>query len=330
MPYATAPYSVVQLGRESTPGTAVAATTIWRGPFGGPEDTRIRKIKDESVGTLVPAELAYDTQLGATLAMPSTELTFEQVTHLLEAGILTATPTGSGPYTRAYSFPLDTARTIRAYTIEAGNVLAPADQMEMPYSFVSEMELSGKVEEAWMMSATWKGQRWVNAAITGALSVPAVEPALFGRTRFYVNDSGGSIGTTQVNAILIEATIKINTGIQFVPMGNGNLYPTAHKYVKPEGTFTLSYELEETGGVNFVAVERSRWQSGLGRLIRLDVPGSSANRNFRMDFFAIYDKFSAYENSDGNVSVKAEGHFGYSSTDSLFATITVINNVASM
>ena len=330
MAYATAPYNVVQMGRESAAGTAVAATTIWRGPFGAPEDTRIRKIKEEDVGTLVAAELAYDTRLGATLAMPSTELTFEQVTHLLEAGIMTATPSGAGPYTRAYSLPLSTARTIKTYTLEAGNVLAPADNMEIPYGFVSEMELSGKVDEAWMMSATWLGQRWVASTLTSALSVPAVEPALFGKTRFYVDDSGGTLGTTQISAMLLEATVKIETGIQFVPMGNGGLYPVAHKYVKPAGTFTLAYELEETTGVSFVAAERAKWQAGSGRLIRLDVPGSSASRNFRMDFFAIYDKFGAYENSDGNVSVKVEGHFGYSATDTLFMTATVINGTASM
>ena len=330
MAYATAPYNVVQMGRESTAGTAVAATTIWRGPFGAPEDTRIRKIKEEDVGTLVAAELAYDTRLGATLAMPSTELTFEQVTHLLEAGIMTATPSGAGPYTRAYSLPLSTARTIKTYTLEAGNVLAPADNMEIPYGFVSEMELSGKVDEAWMMSATWLGQQWSASTLTSALSVPAVEPALFGKTRFYVDDSGGTLGTTQISAMLLEATVKIETGIQFVPMGNGGLYPVAHKYVKPAGTFTLAYELEETTGVSFVAAERAKWQAGSGRLIRLDVPGSSASRNFRMDFYAIYDKFGAYENSDGNVSVKVEGHFGYSATDTLFMTATVINGTASM
>lgn len=330
MPYATAPYNVVQLGRETTPGTAVAATTIWRGPFGAPEDTRIRKIKEEDVGTLVAAELSYDTRLGATLAMPSTELTFEQVAHLLEAGIATVTPSGTGTYTRVYALPLSTARTIRTYTLEAGNVLVPADQMEIPYAFVSEMEFSGKVDEAWMMSATWLGQRWVTAPMTGALSVPAVEPALFGRTRFYVDNSGGAIGTTLVSGMLLEATIKIETGIQFVPIGDGNLYPIAHKYVRPRGTFTLAYELEQTGAASFVATERSRFQSNAGRLIRLDVPGSSAARNFRIDFYAIYDKFGAYENSDGNISVKVEGHFGYSSTDSLFATFTVINNIASM
>ena len=330
MAYGTAPYNSVQMGRESTAGTAVAATTIWRGPFGAPEDTRIRKIKEEDIGLLVSEELNYDTRLGATLAMPAAELTFEQVTHLLEASIKTATPSGAGPYTRAYDMAVTSARTIRTYTLEAGNALVAADQMEIPYSFVSEWELSGKVDEAWMMAATWIGQRWVTAAMTGSLSVPAVEPALFGNTRFYVDDSGGTIGTTQVTGKLLECTLKLATGIQFVPVGDGNLYPTVHKYVRPELTFTMAYELEQVSSASFVAAERAKWQNRAGRLIRLDVPGSSAARNFRFDMFAIYDKFGAYENSDGNISVKVEGHAGYSGTDALFFTATVINSIASM
>jgi hypothetical protein len=328
--YGTAPYNVVQMGREATAGTSAPATTIWRGPFGGPEDTRVRKIKEEDIGLLVSEELNYDTRLGATLTMPASELTFEQVAHLLEAGIKTATPSGAGPYTRVYDLPVSNARTIKTYTLEAGNTLVAADQMEIPYAVVSEFELSGKVDEAWMMAATWTGQRWVNAAITAALSVPAVEPALFGATRFYVDDNGGTIGTTQVSGRLLECTIKVATGIQFVPIGNGNLYPTAHKYVRPELTFTMSYELEQDGAASFVATERARWQSRAGRLIRLDVPGSSAARNFQVDMYAIYDKLGAYENSDGNVSVKVEGHCGYSAANALFWTATVINSVASM
>lgn len=48
-------------------------------------------------------------------------------------------------------------------------MLVSTDQMEIPYSFVSEFEISGKVDEAWMMAVTWIGQRLVTAALTGAL-----------------------------------------------------------------------------------------------------------------------------------------------------------------
>ena len=43
------------------------------------------------MGLLVQAERAYDSRYLARLAMPSTELTYEQFPHILEAGILTAT-----------------------------------------------------------------------------------------------------------------------------------------------------------------------------------------------------------------------------------------------
>ncbi len=328
--YGTKPYNSVQLGKEVTPGTSVAATTIWRGPFGSPEDTRIRKIKEEDVGYLVPAESSYDTRLGATLAMPASELTFEQLPHILEAGILTATPGVTPNFSRAYPFPTTTSRTIKCYTLEAGNTLVAADQMEIPYSFVSEFELAGKVDEAWMMSATWIGQRWVVAAMTAALSIPAVEVALFGNTKLYINDSGGTIGTTQISGKLLDFTLKCKTGIQFVPAGDGNLYPIAHKFVKPEVTFTAAYELEQDGGTSFVASERAKWVAKAGRLLRLAIVGSGATKNVNLDLFAIYDKFGSYENSDGNVSVKVEGHAGYSATDALFFTPTVINGLATL
>lgn len=328
--YGTKPYNSVQLGKESTPGTSVPATTIWRGPYGSPEDARIRKIKEEDVGYLVPAELSYDTRLGAKLAMPSCELTFEQLPHILEAGIMTATP-GAGPgYARAYSFPTIASRTIKTYTLEAGNALVAADQMEVPYSWVDEFELAGKVDEAWMMAATWQGQRWVTAAMTGSLSIPSVEVALFGNTRLYVDNSGGTIGTTQVSGKLLAATIKAKTGIAWVPAGGGNLYPIAIKYGKPEITWTLKYELEQDGGASFVATERSKWDTKAGRLFRLHTPGSGATKDLKLDFFGIYDKFGSYENDDQNVSVTVEGHCGYSATDALFFTATVVSALATL
>lgn len=100
--------------------------------------------------------------------------------------------------------------------------------------------------------------------------------------------------------------------------------------MKPEITFTMAYELEQDTGVSFVAVERAKWNTHAGRLIRLSVPGSGATKNLTVDMFAIYDKFGSYENSDGNVSVKVEGHCGYFlATDALFLA-TVLNGIAAL
>lgn len=327
--YGTWPYNIVQLGRESTAGTAVAATTVWRGPFGSLEDQRVEKIAEEEIGVLVPAERVYDSAIRAGIALPATELTYEQVLHVLEAGIKTVSPTGTNPYTYTYAFPTDTTtRTIKTYTIEGGNTIVTVDQMEMNYSFVEEFEFSGKADESWMMSSTWKGQKLTVATITGAISAPTVEPVLFGHTKFYVNDSGGTIGTTQVTGKLLNAQVRCKTGIMFVPSGDGNLYPSAHKFVRPEITFALAYELEQDTGASFVATERGKFTSKAARLIRLKAVSSA--KEFHLDFAAKYDKFGAYENSDGNTSVKVEGHAIYSSTDSLYFQAKVINALSAV
>jgi hypothetical protein len=122
---------------------------VWRGPFSDIEDARQRETAEEQIGLIVSEERLYDTDLAAMLSMPETELTYEQVIHILEAGIMTATPTGTGPYTYTYSLPVDeTLNVIETYTIETGNVIADGDVREMEYSFVDSFTLSGAQGEA--------------------------------------------------------------------------------------------------------------------------------------------------------------------------------------
>ena len=324
-------YNKVQLGRESTPGTAVAATTIWRGAFAMLEDDRERVTVEEQVGLLAPAERSYDTKLGAKLAMPGTPLTFEQVLHILEAGVGTVTPTGTGPYVYTYAFPTGTSvNTIKTYTIEAGNVQVPSDVHEMEYAFVTEFEFSASAGEAWEMSATWMGRQMTQTSFTGSLSLPSVEEALLPKTKLYIDASGGTIGSTQKVGVLMGASIKVSTGIQAVPVGDGNLYFVAHKFTRPEITFTLTLELEEDSGSSVVATERTAYRNNDVRLFRLDTPGSSSNRNFRLDWAGKYDQVGGYEDTDGNTTVQLEGHAVYSSADALFWQAVVTNNLASV
>src|SRR3989304_8126461 len=85
----------LQLGRESTAGTAVAATTILRSK-GTLEDAREQKQRNEHVGYLSAIDNSYQPKLAAKLAREDSEATFEQLLHTLEAGVMTATPTQDG------------------------------------------------------------------------------------------------------------------------------------------------------------------------------------------------------------------------------------------
>ena len=319
----------VQLGREGTAGTAVAATTIHRGPFAMLEDGRDRKIVEEQIGSFMQAERTYDGKLLGKWSMPSAPLTFEQVLHILEAGVKTATPTGTNPYTYAYPYPYTgtSVNTIKTYTIEAGSATITGDVREMEYSFVEEFEFSGKYGEAWMMQSNWLGRQLSTSVFTAALSVPTVEEVLFNKTQLYLDASGGTIGTTLKAGVLVEANVKVKTGLIVVPVANGQLYFQAHKWTQPEITYSLTVELEDTVGL--VAAERAIFEAGGTRLVRLKALGSGS-KSFQIDMAAKYDAIGNYENNDGNTTVTLEGHAVASSADSLSFTTTVVNTLATV
>lgn len=327
MTYGAFTYNKIQMGAESVPGTAVAADLIWRGPFGDVEDGRTRNIVEEQVGLLVPAERSYDSRLTAMLTMPETELTFEHFPHILEASMGTATPSGSGPYTYAYAFPTGaTLKTLKAYTIEVGNAIVTGDIREVPYCFVESFTMNGASGEAWKMAANWRGQRVVTSSFTAALSLAAVEEAIFSNTSIYIDASGGTLGSTAVAGVLTAATFDVTTGVIPVYTGDGVLYYTAHKFTRPTVNFTLTVELHSGGRVR---TERTAYENNTVRLIRLVCPGTS-DRELRIDFAAKYDNVGGYEDSDADTTVQLQGHAVYSSTDSLFFEIEVDNNLTAL
>ena len=317
-------------GRESAFGTGVAATTLWRAPFSMVEDASEVVTVDENVGLLVQAERTYFTKHQGRLALPATELTFEQVCHILEAGVMTATPSGSGTYTRAYSYPTNnTVPTPKSYTIETYNSLADVDALEMNGSLVEEFTFEGNAREAWKMSATWFGRRPVTTTPTALSTLVTVEEALIPKTLLYIDASGGTVGTTQKSGVFMGAQIRVKTGLIPLPVGDGNLYHSTYKWTKPEITFTLTMELEKDGAASMVSTERTAFTNRTVRLFKTNCTGSGS-KAFAMTWAGVYDSVGDYTNSDGNTTVQLSGHAVYSSADTLFWTATVINTVATL
>lgn len=327
MPYGVFGANKVQLGRETTAGTAVAATVIWRGPAADIENALEVIEAEENVGLIVPSSRTYVSQLGATIAIPETEATFEHLPHVFEGGIKTVSTSGTGPYVRSgYAPGTASANTIKTYTIESGNAIA-GDGNKMEYSFVESFTLSGKSGEAWKLASNWRGRQKTVAAMTGSLSVAAVEEMLFGKTSFYIDATGGTVGTTQKTGVLLEASIEVETGLQPIHTADGVLYFTSHKIVPPSLEFSITLELESDSGV--VAAERVFLGSQAIRLFQITCAGTSG-RTFTGKWAGKYTSIAAYQNSNGNTTVQLSGKAYYSSTDSLFFDFSVTNNVAAL
>lgn len=329
--YGQWPLNVCQYGPEATAGTAIAATGIWRGPFGHFEDDRQSEEVEEDIGTFGRVAQEYVTWYGVTVPFPAAAMNFLQFPIIAQASMGKVTATGAGPYVRPYEAVFgDTDPTLQSYTLRLGNKRVTADVQNVPFALVQEWELSGKQGELWKVSGNWTAPRRVAGTFTANAPLPAFDPALFAKTLLYIDDSGGTIGTTQKTGVLMAASIKWATGIEWVPVGDGNLYATAYKLGRPEITFSLTYELEQDTGVSLVAAERAKYDANALRLFRLKLPGSSPN-DMEIDWAGKYDTVGPY-NKEGetNTSVMFEGRALYSATDSKYFGIKHTSSLASI
>lgn len=323
---------VGQLGRETTLGTAVAATEIWRGTFGGFKDDRTRMVVEEDIGLAAASDRMVDTYYAGSLPVNDTPANVEQLCHLLEASIKAATPSGAGPYVRTYEYPVDgSANTLKPYTLRVGNSVVTADHRVIPGALMKEVKLGGKQGEAWLMGGSWMGTRVISGALTGSLSPITVEDMPFSKTLLYLDAGGGTIGSTQKTGVLLEAQIAIDPGVSYVPMGDGLLYPVAYVTGRPSVKFTLTYAFEQDGADSFVATERGMWENNTARLLRLSYTGSSASRKMVIDAAIRYDSVSEPKTfTDHVVGVTFEAHATYSAADSKYFSIEVTNSRATL
>lgn len=326
-------FRYLQLGRETTSGTAVAATTIWRGQ-GALQEERNTQFPPEDVGIAGGADRSYVDFIGATLDMDETPLTFEQLPYILSAGVKNTTSgsadgSGSG---KIYAYPLSTtsANSLTTYTIEGGD---DQQEEEMEYSFVESFNLTGKAAEAWMMTGTWRGRQITASTKTGSLSIPSVEEALFQKCSLYIDNSGGTIGSTQKSNTLIAADLKVTTGYQARWTADGNLYFSQPVLGIPEVTLDVTFLYDGTA-----TAEKANWRSGTARLIRLQTIGSAlttagtsyTNKTVRMDLAGRWVSFDKLDEDNGNDVVSGQFRARYNATAALFCNLTVVNENSSL
>jgi hypothetical protein len=319
------------LGREATAGTAVVCTTIWRG-MGVLSDDRETVFPEEDIGYLSGVDRAYTPKLEASISMGSVEATFEQLPHILEAGVKTATPaqdsTGSG-YVYTYTFPTTAANTLKTYTIEGGDNQAVE---EMEYGFVESFTLEGNAGEALMVSAEWKGRQVSDSAFTTTATLPSVDEVLVSKGKVYIDDVDGTIGTTQISNTVLSVKLDVTTGQQAVYTADGNLYFSFVKTVMPEVMLDVTFEHDSNATDEIAA-----YRAGTPRLIRLEFAGPSLGTagNFttkvlRVDLAGKWESFGPLEDTDGNDTRTGTFRARYNATAAKYAEIAVVNELTAL
>ena len=323
----------VQLGREATAGTAVAATTIgrWEGCYIVDEEEVY--FPAENVGLVVDTDRACNPSKSASIAIPENVATFEQILHILEMGIKTDTPAQDGAgdgYIYEYPFPTTAQLTPKSYTIEGGN---DEDVYEVEYCHAVDFSISGEVNQPLMFTANIRGRQASDASFTAALSIPTVEEMLFNKCKFYSSDVGDGFGNDQLENTLLGFTLNVQTGFVGRQTAEGELYFSYLKQTKPIVTLDLRMEHND----NAVA-EIADARALTARAIRILCEGTAFdtggttynNKTMIMDIAGKYSAIPAVEDDDGSSIMNFTLQGGYNATLSKLGQITVVTSLASI
>jgi hypothetical protein len=327
------PLRRIQIGAETTAGTGVAATALWRGT-GTIEDTLELKHAEEDVGYLTGLNRTYLSSVMGKLTMAATPATYEQTPYILTAGIRAVTTgvadgSGSG---KIFAYPASTnaQATATTYTIEGGD---NQQEEEMAYSFVEKFKMSGKSREAITISADWVGRQVAPSSFTAQPSTPSVDSILFQNAKLYLDAIGGTIGTTQKTQTFLGFELDVTTGLMPVFTGDGELYFSVTKMVGSEWVCKVTFEHDGTS-----VAEKANWRAQTPRLMQIKVVGPAvttagttyANKTLLINLPGKWRKFEPIGEIDGNDIVAGEFVAEYDSTAAIGPSITVVNELTAL
>jgi hypothetical protein len=331
----------IQYGGETTPGTAAAATSLWRG-VGLLHDEGQPVGVDEDLGQLQPSERSMIPTKGATIAIDATPFTFEQGPILLACGVENvitgvADGTGSG---KIYQYDLPPSATpnaaLKSYTVRAGDDTR-VDVVE--YCQMEEFTITGAAREAVTIEGTWRGRQATDGdfTTTPAPAVPTVEAAMFGNCLVKLDTSGGTIGTTNISSSVLGFKLTAPTGWKFpFTASGGNTFATPIYVgnVKNPWMLELTLEHDAVGEAEIVAARAGNTQ----RLIRIVCNGSALTtpgttytyKTLQIDVVGTPLSVPDLQDVDGDDVITMQYRIGSNAAKTLAAQIIVVNQVTAL
>lgn len=142
--------------------------------------------------------------------------TFEDLPYFLDNALGQATPTGTGPYVRAYALNTSAIVAPRIWTIVYGNSQTGGGVYTVPGALLTNLKFTGKTGGPLMLSAGIVGKNIVTSGSLAALSDRAVTPIMGQPWVVKIDTFGGTMGSTSVAATAVAFEIDINLAREMV------------------------------------------------------------------------------------------------------------------
>lgn len=328
-------FTSVLYGKETTRGTAVAATKRWAGQapkvMSDSKKTFVSEMNDvrSAERRSVVWQRLYRNNLTAAQA------TFAQLPALfgcgLKGGVTASEVTPSqADYLWTFLPSMTAANNPDSLTIELGD---DAQFWETEYCMFDKISLSGSIDQeggeaAVSVDAGFFGRQLTATTKTAAIALPSGEFMNAKRARLYIDTSWAGVGTTELANLLRSFQIEILTGVHPDSTGSANQYFNAHKEgeIGVMGTFTIE------GGSSAAAILAASRSAGLV-VARLEITGSQigtgTNRSLKIDFSGDYDEvdpIGSEDRTDNLATFSIHGLYDTTGAKKLSVAITTDSN----
>ena len=262
-----------QMGKETTRGTAVAATARL---VGGLDITPIDEVKrdDTPIGVLSEVRGGRDIVIrkGSEIALEMA-VSYEQLMYILLMGVKGGVVgVGTAPTVWTFLAPETADPAPTTFTMEAQitDGTTPLD-VEIPYVFCPEFTISGALGDMLKIKAALVGRALATSTFTPALTFPTVEQIPTSLCKVYIDDTWAGLGGTQVSAQVysFDGNYKTGLGIGERIDGRASMDFTAYEFGPHSGTLGIVLEWKTTA-----AAERAKAASQALRFVRISAAGS--------------------------------------------------------
>lgn len=290
-------FNYVQYGKETTRGTAVAATKRWPGTWTKlPIDKKKTKVEEmmdvraASRRTRVDSVLVRDS-------LVSPNATFQQLPALfgcgLKGGVTAAEVTASqADYLWALSPGMTSSSNAPdSLTIEKGNT-EDGEMRETEFCMFDKIKISGSLDQEGgenpvSVEANYFGRQLSDTTKTASIAQPSGTFMNALKARLYIDTSWAGVGGTELTNLLRSFDIEILTGLSPDYTGGANEYFNTfiESIIGVMGTFTIK------GGSSAWSIFDAARSAGLivARLaITGPVIGSGTPHSLKIDFSGDY------------------------------------------
>lgn len=281
-----------QAGLESVRGTGVAATRKLYGQL-TPSYARPLVFYQSQSGTYEPRRVPSYAREKPSFTYAE-ECSYEDLpwwAGLWLKGGVSASGDGGSPIAYLYAFtPSVSTDDLKSMTLEFNESGNPYKSTQvMPVSVTLRMDSDNDQEPCWMMDTNLIGRDWNTTSYTGAISDRTRESILARGTKLYIDDAGGTIGTTQKTGSLISCSITWQLNLYYKAFAEDTTYVAANKVGRGPRLVDAQFTFEFDSDTEFA---KYRSTSAAQRLIKLVQTGSqvhsgapSATQNKYMELY---------------------------------------------